>query len=381
MFRVWARCILLIGFFCAFLRDAPSQTSAVVSLEKVAVNAGEQIVGSITLDAQSPCSGYVFVALNPTPSNTFGEIDLAGSPTKGQLTIRITANTPFDHPGGEYNSSKAGFKCDGFQNARPLSLSDAIHVSIIPVPDQNLYPTQAKVELTVSQKQFLETKAHELDDLLVRFANGIEQYPATTEDQKKLLVSIIGEAQSALSDAEEEYRKQILKPSEPIPVFFEDFREHYQDLETEVKARKISSAPAQPHLVHAQLNNPQLKKRPNQQHQLAKPSTTLTPDAEATSHLIEDNKKAYKYVEETGGATFTTSLMSIPDGARVSYRRTTQPDFTDYPAPTNVTSATFPMAYLQFRFHKDNCGDDQFLRINPWDDPKAPIKMEFTKCH
>jgi hypothetical protein len=73
--------------------------------------------------------------------------------------------------------------------------------------------------------------------------------------------------------------------------------------------------------------------------------------------------------------------MSIPAGARVAYRRTTQPDFADYPTPTDVTIATFPMAYLLFRFHKDNCGDDQFLRINPWENPNAPIKVEFTKCH
>jgi hypothetical protein len=96
---------------------------------------------------------------------------------------------------------------------------------------------------------------------------------------------------------------------------------------------------------------------------------------------VEDNAKAYRYVEETGGATFTTALMSIPAGARVAYRRTTQPNFTDYPTPTNVSIATFPMAYLLFRFHNENCGRDQFLRIDPWDNPNAPITVEFTKCH
>ncbi len=358
----------------ALTAKSPAQTSATVSLDKAVYKAGEAINGSVTLDVQSPCNGIVFLELRRT--NGQGGTEVTGGIQKGQQTISVATTIPFDDPGEEYDVTNGNFRCDNYQRLRPLAIPNPIHITILPIPDTNAYPTQAKFELTVSQKQFLETKTHELDNLLVRFANGVEQFPSTTEGQKTLLVPIIEAAQSDLNDTEKEYREQILKPNEPIPVFFEDFREHYQDLEVEVKARKTNGALQTPRLVLAQL-----KKRPNQQPPPAKPSTTLTPDAEATSHLIEDNKRAYTYVEETGGDKFTTALISIPDGARVSYRRTTLPDFIDYPTPTNVNAATLPMAYLLVRFHKDNCGEDQFLQIDPWEDPKAPIEMEFTKCH
>jgi hypothetical protein len=388
MFRILARFTVLLFVASALSLVAQSPTSADVVLDKAAYTAGEQIRGTITLNVPSPCSAYVSVRLTRGGAGGGGTegieiIDLASIVAKGGSKISVFFNTPLDNPGGEYAPSPTGsyMLCGGYSLSHPITVSGDLRMTMIPVPDTNAYPTQAKVEFNVSQKQFLETKAHELDRLLVRFANGIEQYPSATDPQKQFLVSIIESAQLALNDAEGEYRKQILKPNESIPVFFEDFREHYRDLEVEVKAPKTIGALPTPHLVLAQLNTPQLKKRPSQQRPPAKTSITLTPDAEATSHLIEDNKKAYTYVEETGGASFTTTLMSIPDGARVSYRRTTQPDFIDYPTPTNVTTATFPMAYLLFRFHKDNCGEDQFLRLNPWDDPKAVIKMEFTKCH
>ena len=378
MFRIPARCAVLLFVLSALSSRALSQTSATVSLERAVFKAGEEVRGSVTLDVPLPCDGSVYLLFSwdsgsdPRRAKTL----YTSAAKKGSQTISVSARTPFDDAGGDFTSSSASVRCDGFENGHPLTLSNRVHVTIVPVPDTNAYPTQAKVELTVSQKQFLETKAQDLDRLLVRFATGIEQYSATTEAQKRFLVSIIESAQLALNDSEKEYRKQILKPDESVPVFFEDFREHYRDLETDVNARQVSGELSVPHLVLAQL-----KKRPNQQRPAAKPSTTLNPDAGAVSHLVEDNAKAYRYVEETGGATFTTALMSIPAGARVTYRRTTQTDFTDYPTPTDVTIATFPMAYLLFRFHKENCGEDQFLRIDPWDNPNAPIKVEFTKCH
>jgi len=388
MFRILARFAVFLFVASALPLVAQSPTSATVALDKAVYTAGEQIRGTITLNVPSPCSAYVFVRLTMGGVERGGPegieiIDLAGDVAKGGSKISVNFNTPLDNPGGEFAPSPTGsyMLCGGYSLSHPITVSNDFRMTMIPIPDTNAYPTQAKVEFNVSQKQFLETKAHELDRLLVRFANGIEQYPSTTEDQRAFLVQIIEAAQSALNETEKEYRMQILKADEPIPIFFEDFREHYRDVEVQVKSRKISGSLAAPHLVLAQLNTPQLKKRPNQPQPPAKSSITLTNDADTTSHLIEDNKKAYKYVEETGGAIFTPALISIPDRARVSYRRTTEPGFTDYPTLTNVPAATLPMAYLIFKFHKDNCGEDQFQRVNPWDDPKAPIEVEFTKCH
>ena len=375
MLRILARSAVLMFILSALSAESLSQTSATVSLERAVFKAGEAVKGTVTFDIPSPCdAGFWIVALRDSGPERV-EMDITGNPAKGGQTIAVGTQTAFDDAGGDFTSVSASFRCNGYQKMRPITLSNKVHFTLVPVPDTNVYPTQAKVELTVSQKQFLETKAEELDRLQIRFANGIEQYPNTTEDQKQFLVSIIESAQLALNDSEREYKKQILKQDQTIPVFFEDFRENYSDLETDIKARKIVEQGIAPHLELAQL-----KKRSKPQSP-AKPSTTLSPDAAAVSHLVDDNAKAYRYVEETGGAMFTTALMSIPPGARVAYRRTTQPDFADYPTPTDVTIATFPMAYLLFRFHKENCGDDQFLRIDPWDNPNATIKVEFTKCH
>jgi len=340
------------------------------------LKAGEELKGSVTVDIPFPCDANFWLYLSlDSVSTEDRRLPLSGRAAKGTKTIQIGMHSMFDDAGGDFTSASASFMCDGYQKMRALTLSNKVKITIVPVPDTNVYPTAAKVELTVSQKQFLETESVELDRLLVRFANGIEQYSATTEAQKQFLVSIIASAQLALNNCEREYKKQILKPDQPIPVFFEDFRAQYTDLEIEIKARKIVERDIAPHLELAQL------KTRTKSHLPAKPSTTLSPDAAAVSRLVEDNAKAYRYVEETGGATFTTALMSIPAGARVAYRRTTQPNFTDYPTPTNVSIATFPMAYLLFRFHNENCGRDQFLRIDPWDNPNAPITVEFTKCH
>jgi hypothetical protein len=371
MLRIQAQCAVLLLILSALSAETQAQSSATVSLERVVMNAGEMITGNLTLDVAPTCNGHLGVDFVSDSTPHRGGLGLTGTTRIGNRVVLVLGQTSFDDPGGAFTSGTATFQCDGYRTTHPLTLSDKLHITIVPVPDTNAYPTRVRVELNVSQKQFLETKAHEVDDLLIRFANGIQKYPSTTQVQKDFLVSVIDAAQSALNDAEKEYRKQVLKSDQSLPIFFEDFREHYQDLRTEVRAPKAAGALESPHLVLAQL-----KKRPNQQ----KPSNSLTPDAEATQHLLEDNKRAYKYVEETGGAIFTTELISIPAGARVSYRRTTQPDFIDYATLTNVTAATFPMAYLAFKFHKDNCGEDQYLRIDPWDDPKAPIEMEFTKC-
>jgi hypothetical protein len=368
-----ARCALLPLALFTLAVGSMAQTSATVSLDRAAFKAGDVIKASLTLDIPSPCDGGFIVPFKRDSGQ--GEIDLYANSTKGSQTISVSAQPTFDDPGGNFVADSALIRCIGFQNPRHVLLSEKVQFTIIPVPDTYAYPTKATVALTVSQKQFLETKAVELDRLLVKFANGVEQYPNTTEAQKQFLVTIIESAQLSLNDSESEYKRQILKPDQTLPVFFEDFRANYRDLETDIKARKIVEMVDGPHLQLAQL-----KKRPKPQSP-ATSSTTLSPDAIAVSHLVEDNAKAYRYVEETGGATFTTALMSIPAGARVRYRRTTQQDFEDYPTPTNVNIAIFPMAYMQFRFHKENCGDDQFLRINPWDNPSATIKVEFTKCH
>jgi hypothetical protein len=368
-----ARCALLPLALFTLAVGSMAQSTATVSLDRAAFKAGEVIKANLTLDIPSPCDGAFIVPFKKDSGQ--GEIDLFANSTKGSQTISVSAQPPFDDPGGNFVADSALIRCAGFQNPRHVSLSDKIQFTIIPVPDTNPYPTHAAVALNVTQKQFLETKTDDLDRLLVKFANGVEQYPNTTEAQKQFLVTIIESAQLLLHDSEGEYKRQILKQNQTLPVFFEDFRANYRDLETEIKARKIVEIVGAPHLQLAQL-----KKRPKPQSP-ATSSTTLSPDATAVSHLVEDNAKAYRYVEETGGANFTTALLSIPAGARVSYRRTTQQYFADYPTPTDVNSATFSMAYMQFRFHKENCGDDQFLRVDPWDNPKAPIKVEFTKCH
>ena len=381
MMRSIAHGSWLLLLSLAFPIQIYAQTTATVSVENSVLNAGKIGVGKVRLDSPVPCNGILFLTFSATTSTNAGtpprELGSADRFQLGSSELSFTVPTSFDDEGGEFALTVARFRCDSYSKFMPLKVQNSLLLTVIPVPDVNSYPTQAKVELNVTQKEFLETKAHQLDQLLVKFANGIQMYAASTEDQKQFLVGIIDSAVSDLNDTEAEYKRKMLKSGESMPDFFEDFRLHYSDLRIQVRGRKIEGNLIVPHLELAQL---QLKKRPQPVSPI-KPSVTLTTDADSTSHLIQDNGKAYRYVEDRGEAKFTTALMSTPSGARVSWRFSIRKDFTDYPTPTNVTPAEFPMAYLVFKFHKDNCGEDQYLRIDPWDNDVRTIKMEFSKCH
>lgn len=382
MSRVRMRCVLLMFTLIVCSTAVSGQDSATVSLEKAALNAGDTIKGAVTLDVPSPCVGWVFMNFRaPTDKSGDIEFQLQGRVEKGQQTTTVSEGIPVDYPGGNFDSIDAILACDGHQKRQELSLSSVLHFTILPVADANIYPKKAGVKLSVNQKQFLDTKIHDLDLLLGRLSDGIEEFPAMTEDEQSFLLLILKDAQDALDETENQYSTQLLKPGESVPEFFEDFRAHYKDLVIQIKGRKIEAQLATPHLMLANLSGSQLKKRSkDQQAQKGKPSTSLNPDAQSTGDIIKDNRSAYKYVEETGGAIFTTEVISTPDKARMSYRKTLDPNYTDYATLTPIPKATLPMAYLKLKFHKEGC-QDEYLDINPWPDPYARIEEDFTKCN
>jgi hypothetical protein len=385
MSHIWVRCGLVLVVLGALTGEAFSKDLAsVIALESVVLTPGETIRGTVILDAPSPCNGYVSLVLrnrdstsSAPPRQNYFMVD--GEAAKGDRRITISSPIPMNNPGGDFEYNGHFLNCHGSIGGFAIDPSGDLHVTILPTPAARVYLTQIKIDLTVEQKRLLETNANEVDKLLVDFVRAAEKHSDTSDDQGRFLISTIEAAQSLLKHAEKDFQMQILKPNQPMPLFFRDFREHYRDLREKIESRKLAAGHTAS-LIFVQLKSAQLKTRQGQKAPVAQLPATASPDARATAQLIADNERAYKYVDETGGATFTTPMSSIPAGARVYYRRTTQAEFVDYPTPTNVPAATFPMAYLDLKFHKDGCGEDQFLHVNPWDNSTAPIRVEWTKC-
>jgi hypothetical protein len=147
MLRILARCVLLLFVFSALAIESPSQTSATVTLEQAVFKAGEIIKGSVTLDTPLPCSGYFYIEFSSDGPGNGRE--LAANPAQtGSKTITVFLQDPFDDAGGDFTSDSAAIRCDGYQHPRPIAISNKVHFTIVPVPDTNVYPTHAKVELT-----------------------------------------------------------------------------------------------------------------------------------------------------------------------------------------------------------------------------------------
>jgi hypothetical protein len=175
------RMLLLFALGVSITR-AIAQTSATVTLEKAVINAGENIKATVALDTPSPCRAQVDVYLvlqgaSPNTGLSQGRsyFVVSGIAAKGDTKVSISSTTPFDNPGGEFapkpSPLSSGLICDGYSMPHNFAIPNDLHLTVVPVPDTNTYPTQANVVLNVSQKQFLETKAHNLDKLYGRFSD------------------------------------------------------------------------------------------------------------------------------------------------------------------------------------------------------------------
>jgi hypothetical protein len=245
------------------------------------------------------------------------------------------------------------------------------------VPDANAYPSRAELALTVTQKQFLDTKATQLSALNSKLDTEVESPSAEPPQLGKFLIGIVDSAEDALTETEKQYREKILRPGEKIPIFFADFHAQYQALRVNLRppvpksGSTLTGLYAAPSLYYVQLKD----RSEGEQATKARP-----PDVTAVWQTIKDNIAAYLFVKNNNRVTFKAQIKSFPAGARVRYRKIIDTVYSDYSSPTDVAHAEFELATWEFKFEKSGC-KDAVRHIDPYQETEpVEISAELLHC-
>ncbi len=340
-----------------------AQTDARISVSQGTINAGDSLVVNLTgLDFPSACDTEIYVIFRSLPP---GLVFSAGGPIKkGQTSSTLKADLPFDFLGGVFTSQEGALNpCPGYTRSRSFTVP-TVTVTVKPVPDPNQYPTSAKIELSFTQKQFLNSKTSELGDLNSKLDTYATQNPANTPDLRKYLAAFVDAAEDELTVTEKQYREQIMGSQGPLPAFFADFHAQYQGLRSDLLGEPPMEQPTVSVKDRARIVYVQSQKRPSGQRLL----DTMPADAIAVHKVIEDNQAAYQLIAANGRAIFHARITSVPSGARIRYKKLIDDEYEDYSHPTDVEDAAFELATTLFIFQKDGCKDDGVVRINPYED-------------
>ena len=100
----------------------------------------------------------------------------------------------------------------------------------------------------------------------------------------------------------------------------------------------------------------------------------------ATKETIDDNASAYRVVSSTGRAVFHVRFTSQPTGATIYYRQAIVPEFQTWSSPTDVADAELTLATFVFKFHRDGCDDEPVVTIDPYNDTRPDVSVEFKRC-
>ena len=368
-------CLSCVILSVAYVGLGLSQTGASLEMPQWVVTAGDHIQVKLTLEDPADCDTDAYVQFAKRGGD--GQFGVGGRIRSGQTTATIEGAVPRDIPAGDYLSGRGYLDpCPDYVNITRFTVpSKILRVKAFPSPLPA--PTTGDLELSLTQKQFLETKAVQLGNIDGELNARLEKSSADTPELRSFLMLTVIRADDALKATEDQYRQKFLKSGEAAPAFFEDFHAQYQDLLSTLKGPIIGAAG--PELrVSASLVFVQLKERNREgAHSGALPTAAI-----AVLKVIKDNIAAYLYVEKSGRITFDAQLTSYPPGARISYRKAIDDEnsYIDYSMPTNIEKATFDLATWVFKFHKDGCADDQIRRIDPYEDTEPNVSVEFNHC-
>jgi hypothetical protein len=348
------------------------------------VTAGDTVNMVLTFDQSATCGHTVRILM--TGSDTNGNhvvLEFRGQLDAAKNTSTVTTTVPKDYQ-GEFHiiaENSVLFPCEGYSANKPLSLTP-VTFNVIGITDPNKYPEKAAIVLSLTQKQFLDTKVAELNDLSSQIDTQVEEDGNDTVELRAVLAGIVEKAEADLQVTERQYRTEILKPTDPLPAFFADFSRQYSALHDDLMApfrgtRANLDEPA--HLLYVQ----QTLKRRSPSELLPKGrnlSGTSPAIARATKKTVDDNAAAYKIINSTGRALFHAQFMSFPTGATLYYRQSILPDFNAWSSKTNISDAEFELATFVFKFHKDECVDEPVVTIDPYEDTHPIISVEFRRC-
>jgi hypothetical protein len=365
-------------------RAGQAQSDAQLTLSQANVDAGDPLAANLTLPTPAVCDTSVFVLFSLANGNGREEFYLAAANVrKGETSAHLTGTLARDRQGGTYHAIRAFFNpCPGYEGTKEFTVPD-LTVTVRAIPDPNVYPTTADLVLSVTQKQFFDTKIAELNKLEVQLTTKIEGKAADLPELRVFLAQIVESAERDLTVTESQYSDQILKSKEsPLPAFFADFHHQYQILRVQLQApiqgvgRTMSiSRPAR--LIYVQ----QLKKREPAQPKMPPQNTTGVYPAIVTAvrSVMGDNKAVYNTVK-SGRVNTVVSITSHPTGAHIQYRYSYETTYRDYSALTDVQRAKLELVSYTFKFHKDGCTDEPVFQLDPYEDPDPVVDIEFQGC-
>jgi hypothetical protein len=378
---------LLFGVVMMLIAQASSysQTSATVSGNEAETTAGQSFTLHLTFDKAATCEHYIQVMLGKVDSSE--GISLGGVLATGKDAADATGDIPKDFYGQFVSNSTTYGKptlrpCAGYSASKVLDMP-TVTLNVKAIPDPNSYPTAARVELSLTQEQFLDTKVAQLSNLTSKIDTRVDDDGRDTRQLRDFLADIITKAEADLTTTEKEFQRLILKKDESLPPFFNDFHRKYAHLRTELDAPipgERAGLTVSAHLVYVQQT---LQRRPSDSSPGRSGNRSgSTPNvANGTKALIEDNASAYKIVKVQGSQPkFHATFESIPDQATLYYRPEFEPNFETYSKPTNIGGADFPLGWYVFKFHRDDCQDEPVRTINANEDTNPDVSVEFAKC-
>jgi len=371
-------CTLLLWGLAGLSR---AQSSAELSLTHEVVTAGDTVSATITFAQPVACdTGALVIFGHSDPALPF-TVGLSAQVKRGDTTVTLTGKINLDAPGGEYRSTGLQFNpCPNYSHGTSATVPSTT-MMVKALTNTMEYPTHAELSLKPSQKQFLDTKIADLDDLDQQITTKLEGSAADTQATRTFLRSITQEAQSALVVTERQYRSQFVDPNGQAPAFFADFREQYQNLLVDLNAPIPGLYPSTAANT-ASMIEVQWDKRKSGQHLDGgvRSSTTHSPDVVSVRKTIHDNAAAYRYVKDTGRITFDVRVVSIPSGASVQYKKVIDPAYKDYGSPTDIPKVTLDLAAWTFRFSLAGCSDiAPVITIDPYDGIPE-VEAHFHKC-
>jgi hypothetical protein len=358
---------LILGALYSGTGYTQAQPDARISVSQGTISAGDSLAVNLTdLDFPSPCDSRIVVQFgNLATGRGFTAV---GSIEKGGTSSTLRAHLPLDFEAGVFASQQGGLNpCPGYSQVRNFAVP-RITVTVKAIPDSNRYPTSAKIELSLTQKQFLSSKSSELGDLNTELYTYTTQNPANTPQLRKYLAGIVSAAEDALGATEKQYAQEMGSKG-PLPAFFADFHAQYQGLRSDLLGEPPMEQPTASAEGGASFVYIQLQTKRSGLRLLDK----VPADAIAVHNVIGDNQAAYQLVAANGEAIFHARLTTVPTGARIRYKKLIDDEYEDYSKPTDVPDATFELATTLFVFHMDGCNDDGPVRINPYEDTQPDI--------
>lgn len=355
------------------------QTDAQLTISQENVTAGDSVRLTLTLDQPAACDANAGVSFR-TPSQPPSYVSIGGVIHKGEKAVIVESQVPFDTPAGRYDSYEGYLNpCPNYVNATRFPVPVRTLV-VTAYADPNKFPTNGDLALLPTQRQFLDTKIVQLEELDSQVTTRLAGNAADVPQVRDFLVQIVNTAEADLSATEAQYRVQIMKSQGELPAFFADFHLEYQALLTDLRApipgMSAERVPDVP-LLYVQLNRRPAVDPGNAVKNL---SGTYSSDVKSVRKTISDNANAYKYVKKSGRITFDARISSFPDGARIRYKKRIDSDFKDYSMPTDIPKVTLELATWVFEFRKDGCTDKPTKEIDPYEDTDPDISVEFLHC-